>query len=181
MNNPTKTSKVNLNECKTQGLSNDDIGLARRLLTRLESLAERTFVGGRYLIPCSLRYDSQDGSRYTVDKTCIFFSFPYISVADTSLRKHFSKGDARHPPRTILQSRYRLNTTIDRDRFQCIRSISSQALGACVNASESEQACLTKKTVKRLLIYVPQHWGLIIGLGWFNYTVAAAYLILKTP
>ena len=106
-------------------------------------------------------------SRYTVDKTCIFFSFPYLAMATSEFRKHFSKGHYEHPARTLLQSHYRLNNTIDRDRFQCIRLLKGHEVRSCVNISdEGDKISLLGKETQQLL-YVPQFWGIIVGLGMF--------------
>ena len=137
-----------MNECQPQVSSGSERGLTRRLIQRVRTVAERDFVGGRFLTPTTIRYDNQDISRYTVDKTCIFFSFPYFNVARPEFRKHFRKTEDQHPPRTLLQSHYRLNKTIDRDEYQCISMLKE------VNATEQEN-----------LVYVPQLWGVIAGLG----------------
>lgn len=133
-------------------------------MNRLRVGAERTFAGGNYLIPLALRYDDQDVSRYTVDKTCIFFSFPYFQVADTSFRLHLDKEDNGHPPRTILQSHYRLNKTVERDRFQCIRLLEDRTLESCIEV-EPQKVGKVLDRKKKYLVYVPQFWGLIVGLG----------------
>lgn len=115
-------------------------------------------------MPLALRYDNQDVSKYTVDKTCIFFSFPYLCLDTVDLRKYYEKGYVDHPPRTLLQSRYRLNKTKDRDRLQCVRWLKGPKLESRVLASELDKKRLSKKKVQELF-YVPQLWGLIVGLG----------------
>ena len=163
--NLAKSTKEAIKECENQLLSKAEIDLTRRLLKRLRTVAERPFVGGRYLTPLTLRYDNQDVSRYTVDKTCIFFSFPYLAMATPDFRKHFSKGFHEHPPRTLLQSRYRLNNTTDRDHFQCISMLKGSEVRTHVKTldRDSNSDSLGKKTQQ--LLYVPQFWGIIIGLG----------------
>lgn len=160
-----KSVKEAIKECENQLLSKGEVDLTRRLLKRLRTVAERPFVGGSYLTPLTLRYDNQDVSRYTVDKTCIFFNFPYLTMATPEFRKHFSKGDYDHPPRTLLQSHYRLNNTTDRDHFQCIRLLKNQEVRTYVKNFEAEDNSdfLGKKSQQ--LLYVPQFWGMIVGLG----------------
>ena len=155
-----------MNICQSQVFSGSERGLTRRLIQRVRADAERDFVGGRYLTPTAIRYDNQDISKYTVDRTCVFFSFPYFHVAKPEFRQHFRQKENRHPPRTLLQSHYRLNKTIDRDEYQCISLLEG------VNSTEQQKPEQQKR--KRLLccsktvedlVYVPQLWGVIAGLG----------------
>ena len=155
-----------MNECQSQVFSGSERGLTRRLIQRVRTVAERDFVGGRFLTPTAIRYDNQDISRYTVDKTCIFFSFPYFNVNKPEFRKHFRKRENQHPPRTLLQSHYRLNKTTDRDEYQCISMLKN------LNSTEQEKPEPEKRKRRgcRLqtitdLVYVPQLWGVIAGLG----------------
>ena len=160
-NNNTKKELVL--QCQSQGASNGQRGLTRRLLKRVRKIAERDFVGGRFLSPLALRYDNQDVSRYTVDKTCIFFCFPYFSIAKPGLRKHFEKGDPRHPSRTLLQSHYRLNKTIDRDADQCISLLKDDTIASLIDAPYKKR--LWSSPTDEYLVFVPQFWGIIDGLG----------------
>ena len=115
-------------------------------------------------MPSALRYDSQDVSKYNIDKTCIFFCFPYLCLDTVELRDYYTKCDLQHPPRTLLQSRYRLNETQGRDELQCVRWLKPEKLEACVTAFEGDKEKLSKKKVEELF-FVPQFWGLIVGLG----------------
>ena len=144
-----------MNECH-----GSERGLTRRLIQRVRTVAERDFVGGRFLNATAIRYDNQDISRYTVDKTCIFFSFPYFNVAKPELRKHFRKREDQHPPRTLLQSHYRLNKTIERDKFQCI-----SMLKEVKSTEEKRKSRVGRPKMVKDLVYVPQLWGVIAGLG----------------
>lgn len=155
-----------VNECQSQVFSSSERGLTRRLIRRVRTLAERDFVGGRFLTPTAIRYDNQDISRYTVDKTCIFFSFPYFYIDKPEFRKHYRKKDDQHPPRTLLQSHYRLNKTIDRDEYQCISMLEK------VNSTEQgkpewqkRKRWVGRRKTDENLVYVPQLWGVIAGLG----------------
>ena len=160
-----KYVKEAIKECENQYLSKDEVDLTRRLLKRLRTVAERPFAGGRYLTPLALRYDNQDVSRYTVDKTCIFFNFPYLAMATSDFRKHFSKGHHEHPARTLLQSHYRLNNTIDRDKFQCVRLLKGHEVRSCLNIPSGGEKSSLSGQEAQLLLYVPQFWGMIVGLG----------------
>ena len=156
--------QARVHECQSQSSSSSERALSRRLLKRVRNVAEKEFVGGRFLTPLALRYDNQDVSRYTVDRTCIFFSFPYFLVAKPGLRKHFEKDDPRHPARTLLQSHYRLNRTIDKDEYQCISLLKSGTVATSISASEKGRQGRSKSAIEEL-VFVPQLWGIIDGLG----------------
>lgn len=165
---PANYVKEAIKECENRLLSKDEVDLTRRVLKRLRTVAERPFAGGKYLTPLALRYDNQDVSRYTVDKTCIFFNFPYLAMATSDFREHFPRGHYEHPARTLLQSHYRLNNTTDRDKFQCLRLLEDHKVRSCVNDSDEYDRCSTLGKKAQLLLYVPQFWGIIVGLGIFS-------------
>lgn len=160
----TDDKKDLVHNCQSQGVNKGQRGLTRRLFRRVRNIAERDFVGGRFLTPVALRYDNQDVSRYTVDKTCIFFSFPYFLISKPGLRKHFNKDDPQHPPRTLLQSHYRLNNTVDRDEDQCISLLKDGTIASLINESKKPRRSWSSRAVGNL-IFVPQFWGIIDGLG----------------
>ena len=148
---------------RPQGLQNSEAGLTRRLLKRVRKLAERVFVGGSFLTPLALRYDILDDSKYSVDKCCIFLSFPYFAIEKVRPRNIFTKGSNEHPPRTLLQSAYRLNDTVEQEKFQSIRMLKSETLRSCIDAISRDTAHLSRDVTEEL-IYVPQLWALILGL-----------------
>ena len=156
-----------VNDCQSQKAASVERGLMRRLIKRVRNTAEREFVGGRYLKPVALRYDNQDISKYTVDRTCIFFCFPYFMVAKPGFRELFEKNDSRHPPRTLLQSQYRLNSTVDRDQEQCISLLRGGTVTTLINQSDNHRRRLWRRSGSKIedLVYVPQLWGMIDGLG----------------
>ena len=140
------------------------MALTRRLLKRVHTISERQFVGGSFLTPSASRYDSQDISKYTVDKTCIFFNFPYLCVANPRTRVYLKKGEPEHPPRTLLQSHYRLNKTKERDKKQCIGLLEENVVRSCINEPDAIKGRASNKLTEEM-IFVPQFWGLIVGLG----------------
>ena len=100
-----------------------------------------------------------------MDKTCIFFNFPYLAMASSNPTNPFTKRDNEHPARTLLQSHYRLNNTTDRDRFQCLRLLKGDKLRSCLTTpDQDDKNSLVGKETQQLL-YVPQFWGVIVGLG----------------
>ncbi|KAL8818153.1 MAG: hypothetical protein Q9223_003157 [Gallowayella weberi] len=148
-----------MDHLKDAGPEKIAVGLSKRLLNRVRLVTERDFVNGNFLTPAVMRYDLHNASLY-----CMFVSFPYFAVAGRRTQKKFDKGDGRHPIRTLLQSRYRLNETVDRDKSQCIRMIGGSALKSCIQAPVNE----TERLIRQLnndLIYVPQMWTLIMGPG----------------
>ena len=150
-------------EAKAQGVQESEIALTHRLLKKVTLESERRFVGGTFLTPRALRYDSLDSSKYSADKCCIFLAFPYFAVMREQPKKTFVKGTKEHPPRTLLQSNYRLNDTTDRDKNQCVRILTEKDLRSCIEAEEAEVSKISRK-VKKELIFVPQLWALIPGL-----------------
>ena len=151
-------------KCQSRGLSESEVGLTKRLLERVRNTAEKSFVGGKFLVSKALRYDNQDVSRYTVDKTCIFFSFPYFCVANTLYGAYPAKGEPEHPPRTLLQSRYRLHQTIDRDDKQSIRMLSGKEVTSSIAIHAGDHVAIPDQGTQHL-VYVSQLWGVVIGLG----------------
>ncbi|KAL8799866.1 MAG: hypothetical protein Q9182_005573 [Xanthomendoza sp. 2 TL-2023] len=146
-------------QLKAAGLEEIVVGLSKRLLNRVRLVTERDFVNGNFLTPAVMRYDLHNALPY-----CMFVSFPYFLVAEGHNQSKFDKEGENHPIRTLLQSRYRLNETVDRDKSQCIRMISGSALRSCIQAPSSETKHLTRQ-LNNGLIYVPQMWTLIMDLG----------------
>ena len=156
--------KDSLNDFESRDLSKGEVALTRRLLKRVHTISERPFVGGSFLTPTTSRYDSQDISKYTIDKTCIFFNFPYLCVANSRLRVYLNKGELEHPPRTLLQSHYRLNKTKERDKKQCIGLLEESVVRSCITEPDPKKSQISSKLTEDM-IFVPQFWGLIVGLG----------------
>ncbi|KAL8797355.1 MAG: hypothetical protein Q9195_000510 [Heterodermia aff. obscurata] len=150
-------------EAKSQGVQESEIGLTRRLLKRLRLESERPFVGGKFLTPMALRYDSLDSSKYSADKCCIFLAFPYFEIRKEQTKQITVKHDQEHRMRSLLQSVYRLNNTVERDKTQSIRMLSSKKLTSCIKAEGGDLSDISRKG-KEELIYVPQLWALVIGL-----------------
>ena len=160
----TNHFKVIINQWKSMGLKESEAGLTRRLLNRVRDQHQRPFIGGSFLTPVALRYIVLDDSKYSPDRCVIFLSFPYFAVTKPQAGKLFKKGDPKHPVRTLLQSHYRLNETVERDKNQCIGLLKGKKLKSCIDAPDKETAHLNSKKTKEL-ICVPQLWGLIIGLS----------------
>ena len=150
-------------EAKSQGVQESEIGLTRRLLKRVLLESERPFVGGKFLTPMALRYDSLDSSKYSADKCCIFLAFPYFEIRKEPRKQIVMKNDQEHRVRSLLQSMYRLNNTVERDKTQSIRILSRKKLAACIKAEKEDISSISRKANEEL-IFVPQLWALVLGL-----------------
>ena len=150
-------------EARSQGVQESEIGLTRRLLKRVRLESERPFVGGKFLTPMALRYDSLDNSKYSADKCCIFLAFPYFEIRKEQRKQIIVKDDQEHRVRSLLQSVYRLNDTVERDKTQSIRMLSRKKLAACIKAEKEDVSDISRKA-KEELIFVPQLWALVLGL-----------------
>lgn len=150
-------------EAKSQGVQESEIGLTRRLLKRVRLESERPFVGGKFLSPMALRYDSLDSSKYSADKCCIFLAFPYFEIKKEQTKQMIVKHDQEHRVRSLLQSVFRLNNTVERDKTQSIRMLSRKKLTSCIKAEEGDISTISRNG-KEELIFVPQLWALVIGL-----------------
>ena len=162
------------------GLQKSEINLSLRLLKRVRKIAEQEFVGGSFLTPLTLRYDALDDSRYGFDKCCIFLSFPYFDIHTPRPTKGFKKGDIRHPMRTLLQSRYRLNSTAERDKMQCIRVLKGVASEGYLQRVKSLIGHGAAQVTEDL-IYVPQLWSVITGVDHLITTGPVSDRMLQGP
>ena len=124
------------------GLEDDELALAARLLNKVRKTCEKQFIHGRYLKPTVLVYDGADPEEDSEEpKTATFISLP-IFTTDIPKRHTSTKEDEGHPVRALLQSRYRLESTKNRDKGQVIRKIQRHS---------------------DHVVHVPQVWALIIN------------------
>lgn len=141
-------------------------GLTRRLLKRVWATDERGFIGGKFLNPATTRYDGQ--SKTDDEKPCTFFNFPYFSVEKPHTKKSSKAGSAglslEHPVRTLLQSRYRLEATNDRDPDQSITKLSRAEVKTCIRTPQNHGQENMDNNLKPI-IHVPQLWCLSLTGG----------------
>ena len=161
-NNTLEQLEKLVSQLKSSRLQDSEVGLTKPLLKRVQLVTERAFVGGSFLSPTAIRYDMLNDSRYGGDKCCAFLNFPYLAVMRAQKTMAFGRGDSRHPTRTLLQSRYHLNETGDRDDSQCIRMVDARSLKSCIKDPRAGTTWLAGKGDDKL-IYVPQLWALIMG------------------
>jgi hypothetical protein len=134
--------------------------LTRRLLKRVKASEEREFVGGKFLLPTTIRYDGQPKAPNEEVRPCTFFNFPYFS-----LDKHRVKGCKNcanagkdgHPKRTLLQSRYRLESTAIKDKSQSITTLELEDVAKCLKPTNKQHTLSASNDVFPI-IHVPQLW-----------------------
>jgi len=153
-------------------------GLTRRLLKRVQMTDERTFIGGKYLVPYTTRYDGQ--SKDEDEKPCTFFSFPYFSVETRKgvkfPRLDIDKENPEHPVRSLIQSRYRLESTLGRDKCQSIKTLPVDDVKRCIHPPYASKPELNGKPI----IHVPQIWVLSLSGGKFLPRLNAPLLTIDT-
>jgi hypothetical protein len=161
-------------------------------MKRVKTMKERNYVGGKFLITGPIRYDGRLLEREDDDHPCIFFGFPYLAVGDfndrttaastsrpgnqgaaqgmrsgtpdSAGRPPKTKNTSIHPVRTLLQSRYRLESTKKRDENQSITTLERKEVKDCIWASK-DLAKKEKGSKWKSKIHVPQLWGLSISGG----------------
>lgn len=172
----------------TRDLSKGEIDLIPSLLRRVQIDAERQYIHGSLLNPVVRRYDGLGVD--TKDKPIMFINFPFISLqqvgpgADPETRNWRSRyrltgkfpyvskrldtfperDTSAHQDRTLLQSRYRLQSTRGRDGRQSITKLSVDDVRTCIDASDQEKARLFNTGTPELL-HVPQLWAVISRNG----------------
>jgi hypothetical protein len=139
--------------------------LTRRLLKRVWATDERDFIGGKFLIPGTTRYDGQ--SKNDDEKPCTFFNFPYFSVerphTKTQSQRQPAGGDLEHPVRTLLQSRYRLEATDVRDQDQSITKLTRREVNTCIRPPFNYTGQGMNNNKSKPIIHVPQLWCLSLS------------------
>ena len=119
------------------GLAKDEIALSLRLLRRVRHSCEKSFVHGKYLLPVACRYVGNKSNLKLVEKAkATFFSFPYFCLRPLSTLKHLDRHATVHPPRALLQSHYRLESTGDRDKKQVVRKLGHWRDGEALYVSQ---------------------------------------------
>ena len=140
------------------------LDLVPRLLTRVQIDAERPFINGNYLVPVVRRYDGQDIRGDEGDKPALFVNFPFIALAPVRSTCPGDRKSPKHTARTLLQWRYRLQSTEARDPDQAIASLSEENIQECCLETNRVGTRRSSGAVKGLL-HVPQLWGVILSNG----------------
>ena len=109
-----------------------------------------------------MRYDLLNRSKYTVDKSCVFLSFPYFSIAKPQKLDAFNKADRVHPVRALFQTQDPLIDTTERDNTQSIKSLKLRNLKPYLGSSATTTPQKTGDPVDEI-IHVPQMWALNVG------------------
>lgn len=151
-------------DSREHGLPEDEQGLALRLLKRVQMNAERPFINGSFLRPYAHRYDGRHVSKEKVDTSCLFFNFPYICLKEpSSAAPKLTKGDPQHPVRTLLQSRFRLSKTTERDKHQSLKHLTKKVMSQYCKFPKGRD--LSSRAQIKEKVFVPQLWGMILGEG----------------
>jgi hypothetical protein len=118
------------------------------LMTKVRKELEKTFAHGRYMLPGALRCDGLDpGNSEKEDISATWVCIPYFSMKSPDIsRTRTSSTSNLHPIRTLLQSCYDFESTIERD---------SDQQGYRVEEDEWENK----------IVHLPQLWCLILGTG----------------
>lgn len=129
---------------RRNGLDNDDILILHTLLTMVKRKSEKTFVHGRYLKPRTFTYEAvyPEEDVQSTGKLAMFVCIPIFSLGDPKIY-NTTKESSEHPVKALLQSLYRLESTVHRERKQVVAKM------ALSNQLQ--------------LIHVPQLWALVIN------------------
>jgi hypothetical protein len=128
-----------------RGVDVDDRLIITRLMQTVQEKYERVSPSGRTLRPIAVRCDGHDSTdQKKADRWALFLSFPYLSL-ESPAAPHNNRKQQFHFTKTLLQSRFPLETTQDRDHEQIIRQTGS----------------LTKDQI----LHVPSLWALILSSG----------------
>ena len=173
--------------CEPYGVSETEYSLFDPHVTdRLKHDFRGSQNGSSYLRPLTLRYAIQHLESDIVDQSCVFFSFPYLSLMKLRAKSSVVQ-EMDHVPRALLQSKYHRHDTRDRDKNQQIRSLGLDRLKEFITGSEevkaealaslgpSKKALSKTRRVLSLLIpglkpdpfderlHIPQLWGVLPG------------------
>lgn len=159
--------------------------LVPALVKRVQLDAERQYVYGSLLAPVVRRYDGQ-GSNFS-DKPSLFINFPFLALKEVGKRQATTMKSLDHEDRTLLQSRYRLQSTKTRDTNQSMTKLSASEVKTCITASDAEKANLFSSAAGEL-IHVPQLWAVLLSNGrndalflQYKVTILQVFLPLKVP
>jgi hypothetical protein len=144
------------------------LDLVPRLLTRVQIDAERPFRNGSYLIPVVRRYDGHDIRGEEGDKPALFVNFPFFALKPVRPTFPGEHKSLKHPARTLLQWRYRLQSTETRDLDQAITHLSQEDIeGCCVETTRKTTHMATRPSVgsEKRVLHVPQLWAVILSNG----------------
>ncbi len=151
-------------EHAARDLTKGDRDLIPALLKRVRVDAEKPFVNGKFLEPLVRRYDGQPIRKDGEDKPSLFVNFPFLALMERDQKPPTKKGP-QHTVRTLLQSRYRLQSMTIRDTKQVMIKLTDAEIKTCISrvnkAKESESAPSSGFG----LLHVPQIWAVILSNG----------------
>jgi hypothetical protein len=140
------------------------LDLVPRLLTRVQIDAERPFRNGSYLIPVVRRYDGHDIRGEEGDRPALFINFPFFALKPVKPTFPGEPKSLKHTARTLLQWRYRLQSTEARDLDQAITHLSQEDIEGCC-AKTARTATQPSVGSGKKVLHVPQLWAVILSNG----------------
>ncbi|KAH7411095.1 hypothetical protein BKA64DRAFT_373294 [Cadophora sp. MPI-SDFR-AT-0126] len=124
---------------------NDEMALVvGHLMARVRKELERPFVHGRYMLPDVLRCDginTEDSEKEDISATWV--CIPYFSMENPNTARADTSRSSSHPLRTLLQSCYDFESTIDREF--------------------NHQSHIGESHWEHKVVSLPQVWCLILG------------------
>ncbi|KIX98271.1 uncharacterized protein Z520_06351 [Fonsecaea multimorphosa CBS 102226] len=150
------------------GLEDGIDRLTDGLLRRMFSNQEKTFVAGYYLQPGVIRYDGKLPLQDVPDKPCTFVNFPYLCLEDPikldELPEEPDPVKRKFPVRSLLQSRYRLQLTHEKDLKQSVSALTNRQVNACIQPAVAHLGSSTTTTEKcTKIVHAHQLWCLSLS------------------
>lgn len=127
-------------------LRQQEQALIIRLFKKIRGREQR-YIHGKYLDPVTLTYEGEDPHGECISDTVTFLCFPFFELSPPYAPE--SKWDDHsHPVRSLLQTRSRLVSTLQRDGNQIIHRLNGNAQSTS--------------------LHVPQLWALVVNKGAFQ-------------
>ena len=149
------------------GLQGDEIALVMRLFDKVQRTSEQQYIHGKYLEPVTVIYGGEDSHRGPDNrpKTATFICLPFFDVGSLGPSSNATNSQS-HPIRALLQTRYRLESTLNRDKTQVIRKLMSHGKQACVqlpqlwavDVNKGVMALKSNWPCLMLIIYEQTYW-----------------------
>lgn len=139
------------------GLSDDTIAILVRLFRKVRTENEKRYLHGMYLNPVVAHVEPREPSEPSRRQYATFVNYPYFrTIADLCIKDPDEKprdhDQNDHPPRTLLQSHYKIISTEARDSKQVYKRLAELT-------SDDGNGIATRN------LFVPQLWAIHINEG----------------
>ena len=136
---------------------------------------EKTFAGGHYLQPSVIRYDGEIPFGDVPDRPCTFVNFPYLCLENPDklnlLPEEVDARKRKFPVRSLLQSRYRLQLTSEKDLKQSISALTNEQVDTCIQPTDAHLVRNATGTAKcSKIVHTHQLWCLSLSGGNTGYS-----------